>query len=204
MKNVIATLTALTGCLALASAAQATVVTSIQVTNGLNDWLQVAELVATQAGTGTDVALASNGAIATSPNGLYNPSGPDSLPINAIDGQTSGNYWSAPYIYHAGGANISGPLVVTFYGAYDLSSLTIYGRTDCCSYRDLYNYTLFDGNAVVGSGQLDARLTKVATANFASGAGPEPATWALMLLGFGMVGYAMRKRSNVRTTLTYA
>ena len=38
----------------------------------------------------------------------------------------------------------------------------------------------------------------------ASNAVPEPATWALMLLGFGMVGYAMRKRGTVRTTLTYA
>ena len=33
---------------------------------------------------------------------------------------------------------------------------------------------------------------------------PEPATWALMLLGFGMVGFAMRKRSDVRTTVSYA
>lgn len=33
---------------------------------------------------------------------------------------------------------------------------------------------------------------------------PEPATWALMLLGFGMTGFAMRKRSNVRTTVSYA
>jgi len=32
---------------------------------------------------------------------------------------------------------------------------------------------------------------------------PEPATWAMMLLGFGMVGFAMRKR-NVRTTVGYA
>ena len=33
---------------------------------------------------------------------------------------------------------------------------------------------------------------------------PEPATWALMLIGFGLIGFAMRKRSNVRTTVTYA
>ena len=33
---------------------------------------------------------------------------------------------------------------------------------------------------------------------------PEPATWALMLLGFGVIGFAMRKRSIVRTTVTYA
>ena len=33
---------------------------------------------------------------------------------------------------------------------------------------------------------------------------PEPATWAMLLLGFGMIGFAMRKRSNVRTTVAYA
>ena len=31
---------------------------------------------------------------------------------------------------------------------------------------------------------------------------PEPATWALMLVGFGVVGYAMRKR--VRTTVAFS
>lgn len=33
---------------------------------------------------------------------------------------------------------------------------------------------------------------------------PEPATWAMMLLGFGMVGFALRRRSTVRTTVSYA
>jgi hypothetical protein len=32
---------------------------------------------------------------------------------------------------------------------------------------------------------------------------PEPATWAMLLLGFGLIGFAMRKRSNVRTTVSY-
>ena len=37
-----------------------------------------------------------------------------------------------------------------------------------------------------------------------SAALPEPTTWAMMLVGFGLVGFAMRKRSNVRTTLSFA
>ena len=36
------------------------------------------------------------------------------------------------------------------------------------------------------------------------GSVPEPATWAMMLLGFGLIGFAMRKHSNVRTTVSYA
>ncbi|WP_332790050.1 PEPxxWA-CTERM sorting domain-containing protein [Sphingomonas sp. GB1N7] len=33
---------------------------------------------------------------------------------------------------------------------------------------------------------------------------PEPATWGLMLTGFGMVGFGMRRRAKVSTTVTYA
>jgi hypothetical protein len=32
---------------------------------------------------------------------------------------------------------------------------------------------------------------------------PEPSTWAMMLIGFGMVGFAVRKRSNVRTAVRF-
>lgn len=38
----------------------------------------------------------------------------------------------------------------------------------------------------------------------AMGAVPEPATWAMMLVGFGGIGFAMRRRSKVRTTVAYA
>lgn len=36
------------------------------------------------------------------------------------------------------------------------------------------------------------------------GAVPEPATWAMMLVGFAAVGFAMRSRKAVRTTFNFA
>ena len=36
------------------------------------------------------------------------------------------------------------------------------------------------------------------------GAVPEPSTWAMLIAGFGMIGFAIRKRSNVCTTVSYA
>jgi hypothetical protein len=37
-----------------------------------------------------------------------------------------------------------------------------------------------------------------------SAAVPEPATWITILLGFGLLGMAMRRHSTVRTTVSYA
>jgi hypothetical protein len=41
-------------------------------------------------------------------------------------------------------------------------------------------------------------------ASVPTGAVPEPASWAMMLTGLGLVGNAMRKRRVVRTTLAYS
>ena len=40
--------------------------------------------------------------------------------------------------------------------------------------------------------------------NFGVSAVPEPATWAMMLLGFGMVGFGLRSRKRPAVTVTYA
>ncbi len=51
--------------------------------------------------------------------------------------------------------------------------------------------TVFTINETIGGG-----FGGVALDNIAVNAVPEPATWALMLGGFGMVGFAMRKRQT--------
>ncbi|EQA98614.1 hypothetical protein L288_20395 [Sphingobium quisquiliarum P25] len=33
---------------------------------------------------------------------------------------------------------------------------------------------------------------------------PEPATWAMMLLGFGMIGFAARQRRRAKTEIKFA
>ncbi len=42
------------------------------------------------------------------------------------------------------------------------------------------------------------------TIGLSQGAVPEPATWALMLLGFGLVGGAMRSKKRQKVTVSYA
>ena len=55
----------------------------------------------------------------------------------------------------------------------------------------------------VNAGGLSTGLV-TASASAVTAAVPEPATWAMMLLGFGGIGFAMRHRSKVRTTVAYA
>jgi hypothetical protein len=45
---------------------------------------------------------------------------------------------------------------------------------------------------------------RVTTTGGVAGAVPEPATWAMMILGMGAVGFAMRRRKNVTMTVRFA
>lgn len=183
---------------AAASPAGATVVTSIRITNAIPDYLQVSEVIATQFGTGNDVALASAGATATASSVF---GGANTLPGNAIDGIGP----SSTSLYHSGYASGADFLLVTLAQAFDLSGLTLQGRNDSFGTRDYYAYQLFNGSTVVGSGTIDARNSNHSgTVTLAAGsvpvvpgAVPEPATWAMMVAGFGMIGGALRRRKAV-------
>jgi hypothetical protein len=168
-------------------ATKITVTDARDVTDPGDAYLQVAELIATQTGTGTDVALASNGGSASSIGGDW----PGSSPAYAIDGI----YPSAfPNIYHSAGSGPGYELDIALGAPANLSSLTIYGRTDCCSERDDYIVTIYNAaNDVLFTGELDGSNAGggPTTVDFATGV-PEPATWAMMLVGFGGLGAVMR------------
>lgn len=50
----------------------------------------------------------------------------------------------------------------------------------------------------------DVNFTFTSNVSAVAGAVPEPATWAMMILGMGAVGFAMRRRKNVNTTVRFA
>lgn len=65
--------------------------------------------------------------------------------------------------------------------------------------------SLFVSNGTGGTGATSTfgYITQFTTGSVA-GAVPEPATWLMMILGFGGIGFSMRRRSKVRTTVAYA
>lgn len=71
------------------------------------------------------------------------------------------------------------------------------GRTNCYAGTSAVPQSYVDSSAV-----YDA--TPTGNVKFASVAAvPETATWAMMLAGFGMIGFAARRRSSVKTTVTF-
>lgn len=177
-------------------------VTHIEVSNAIGEWLQVAQVQAFGAG-GTDFALASNGATASATSQLE-ATGPNgrSGANNAINATIGGDYFSANpanWIYHSGSQAASETLTVTFAAPTSLSSFTIWGRYENQSQRDIYNVRLYGGRTLLASySSLDARSQNFVTVDLGPIAGgvPEPSAWALLILGFGAVGAAQRRRTR--------
>lgn len=95
--------------------------------------------------------------------------------------------------------NGSGSVVRADFGSNGLeaggqTSATYIFRTNATNYNLAGTFTTQDGSVAQ-------------RANFAPtavGAVPEPATWAMMILGMGAVGFAMRRRSKVKTSVKFA
>jgi len=150
-------------------------VSYLEITNAKGEWLQVAEVIANDM-LENDVAL--NGfAVATSPHQWSSISGPE----NSIDGITLGNYHLGQ-IFHE--KHLNSTLTITFNSLQDISSIQIFGRTDCCTSRDLYNVSFFGEG-----GELMAKYEDVTQGKKTSI--PEPSTLAIFALG--IMGLAARR-----------
>lgn len=66
-----------------------------------------------------------------------------------------------------------------------------------------YRFTAFDTTSVLTFASATGSAYGPALDNVSISAVPEPATWGLMIVGFGMMGVAVRRR-NVRTSVRFA
>lgn len=159
----------------------------LEITSALPDYLQIYDVQALEFGTLDNVASMAEGASASAVSAGFGSS-----PVHAIDGWVVSPYYSAS-------GDSSEKLTIQLGRVATLSSLSITGRSDCCRSRDFWNVSIFGaGDSLLFSGQLDARQAEgsVASVDFDAPVGgiPEPATWAMMILGFGAAGVAIRRR----------
>jgi len=106
-------------------------VKTIEISNSINEWLQVAEFQAFNM-SNVNVALSTAGATASAPDSWDGTSTPD----KAIDGNTNGNFFAGS-VFHEGSPRTGDTLTISLSTPTELSSITIFGRTDCCSARRL-------------------------------------------------------------------
>ena len=175
-------------------------------------YIQIGDVSSLQAGSFKNVAHAINGATATAssvydttPNGF---GGQVSGASNAIDETYSNHYVGAggttPGIFHSSNAD-NEFLQIDLADVSDLRNLSIIARGDGLGARDYFQYQLFGADGInstpLKTGFIDSRLLQNSdktngAVNLVSFV-PEPATWAMLILGFGVIGGAMRRRKAV-------
>lgn len=121
---------------------------------------------------------------------------------NGTYGHTSRDTWytstANDLFYITGGTGNDGKTIADW--ASILTGATVSGISVGAGSGALTTYHAFADNVTLNT---DSGST---TYNFepAVSAAPEPGTWAMMLVGFGGAGFAMRRRSKVRTTVSYS
>ena len=106
----------------------------------------------------------------------------------------NGNTLEETYTYPAGAGNVQ----VSPGGDQNFNTHTAYGSPPSFTPVNATNVVVsaLNGDAEYGIGEVEFSGTAAAV--------PEPSTWVMMLLGFGLVGCWLRKRSSMYETVRCA
>jgi len=173
-------------------------VSQIRITSSANitdSWLQISEVIAKESITGDDLALTTeNASVSSSGNHGIHGSGHSEEKF-VIDGVAPGN-WFNNEIYHSDSSN-SAWLTVDLATPSELDSITLFGRTDCCSYRDIYSIELFNvhGGSLFSAENLSANnVNHLVSINLPVTSVPTPAAFWLFASGF--IGFLGMHKNN--------
>ncbi len=172
-------------------------VENIRITHALPlNYIQITEVIAGITGGG-DAASTSAGAVASAFS-----DGWGGTPDKAIDDlNAGGSHWSGGGEYHSFGAGASEFLNIALSGPTELDFVTIFGRGDCCSYRDVYDIELLDGddNVLFSATGLDAtgssHQVTVILPDTSTPDVSEPGTMAIFGLALAGLGFMRRRRA---------
>lgn len=94
----------------------------------------------------------------------------------------------------------------TFTTAAILGSLVSAGPSNPAGFPGPVDFTPANGAQITGTYLTNGTQggSVLGAITFATAAVPEPATWAMMIMGFGVVGASMRRRAKVATGIRFA
>ncbi|WP_260600228.1 PEPxxWA-CTERM sorting domain-containing protein [Sphingomonas endolithica] len=121
--------------------------------------------------------------------------GSDQFSFSNVAGTFAGIAGTASTVSFGNGIFSSLSIAATNLGFTQFNSPTLFTGSPSNPIFLTGSFTLV--NPFFGDGTLTISPAAVA------GAVPEPATWAMMLVGFGGIGFSMRRRLKVRTTVSY-
>jgi hypothetical protein len=186
------TLVLLSALFATNSFASLTGVSLIQIKHATNfidsqSYIQITEVFAKETLTGNDLASASASASATASS--YGWSG---LPSYAIDDLNAGGSHGGGE-FHSATSSAYEFLNISLAAPASLDEITIFGRSDGSSFRDMYDLFLYDdsNNLIFSAFDLDA--TGANHSVTVTMPVPEPSILALMGLGIFGLGLSRRK-----------
>jgi len=164
------------------------IVKTIEIENALGQHLQISEFVGWGTNSNSDLALTSAGATAIGSDYYQNVRSCNSYSSDASCVLNGSGPTAWGNIYH--GKSASSVLTITLATASEIDWFEIFGRTDCCGNRDVYNVSLFDaeGSEVHTSSNLSANNRAHSTGRVDV---PEPTTLAIFALG--IMGLAARR-----------
>lgn len=120
--------------------------------------------------------------------------GSDQFSFNDVVGTYGGTPGTASTISFGNGLFASLSITAPNLGFTQFSSPTLFTGSPNAPVFSTGSFTLI--NPFFGNGTLN--ISQVA------GAVPEPATWAVMIVGFGAIGLAMRRRSDSKLSTTFS
>lgn len=178
----------------ISSLANATLinVSEIRISNAVNNWLQVSELVAWSGSdaNGSDLALIASGATASATNFYLGNRSCNLSTSNAncaIDGNSFVDY---PNIFHGGLPNTNTILSIKLSVPSSIDWIEIFGRNGCCQNRDVYNISFFNDTGKQIFSLANVAGSTTATQNRIAVSEPS----VLALLGLGLFALGMRRR----------